>query len=235
MLKKLVKNAFHYAGFKLERRNPLEESIPAAYNRSPFLPRIYRDSVYRTMYFHDQLEKISDIDGDIVECGVSIGHGALLLILLSEYIGVDRTYYGFDSFEGFPDSVEKDENPPIPGKGFYATPPETVLRVLRDGKITDNSINEQVRLIKGYFDRTLQTYNGKIALLHLDGDLYASYKISLESLYDKVVSGGIIMFDEYLDKRWPGATKAIDEFFVDKPERILTHDKCNWKYYAVKE
>ena len=52
-------------------------------------------------------------------------------------------------------------------------------------------------------------------MLHLDCDLYESYKISLTNLYDKVVAGGIIMFDEYDDQRWPGARRAIDEFFMD--------------------
>jgi hypothetical protein len=70
-----------------------------------------------------------------------------------------------------------------------------------------------VRLVKDFFDKTLSSYEGRIALLHLDGDLYESYKVSLEALYDKVVSGGIIMFDEYADPRWLGARKAIDEFF----------------------
>ena len=42
------------------------------------------------------------------------------------------------------------------------------------------------------------------------------------------------MFDEYHDGRWPGATKAIDEFFVDKPENIVPHAKCHWKYYVEK-
>ena len=54
------------------------------------------------------------------------------------------------------------------------------------------------------------------------------------TLYDKVVTGGIIMFDEYADPRWVGARKAIDEFFADKPESVLPHEKCTWKYYVQK-
>lgn len=34
--------------------------------------------------------------GDIVECGILIGHGALLFTLFSDYIDTPRTYYGFD-------------------------------------------------------------------------------------------------------------------------------------------
>ena len=234
MLNSLIKSIFYHAGFNIERRDHLQETIPAAYNRSPFLPRLSRANLYRIMYFSDLLRRVNDIEGDIVECGVSVGHGALVFMQLSNYLDTKRTYYGFDSFEGFPDPVEKDEDPPLGGKGFYANPPETVLRVLRDGGISDKQIHDRVRLIKGFFTSTLPHYEGNIALLHLDGDLYESYKTSLEMLYDKVVPGGIIMFDEYLDERWPGATKAIDEFFRDKPEIITPHVKCTWKYHVIK-
>ena len=65
-----------------------------------------------------------------------------------------------------------------------------MLRVLKDGRIPEEKIRNQVHLIKGFFDETLHKYEGKIALLHLDCDLYESYKISLEILYGKVSSGG---------------------------------------------
>jgi len=234
MLKKLIKRGFGLFGIKVERIDPLEETIPADYNHSPFLPRVYRGSLDRYLYFLQQLESVREIEGDIVECGVSIGHGTLLFLLLSDYLGVRRTYYGFDSFEGFPDPVAQDQETPITGKSFWANPPETVLRVLRDGKVAEDTIKDRVRLVKGYFDHSLSSYHGRIALLHLDCDLYESYKIALETLYDKVAAGGLICFDEYADPRWPGARKAIDEFFANKPERVVPHAKCTWKYYVVK-
>lgn len=234
MLRSHVKQVLRRFGYKIERINPLEESIPADYNRSPFLPRVYRGALDRYLYFKDMLESVSAVEGDIVECGVSIGHGALLFSLLGEYIGVNRTYYGFDSFEGFPDPVEKDEKTPIKGRGFWANPPDTVMRVLRDGRLSEEAIRNRIRLMKGWFNETLPRYEGKIALLHLDCDLYESYKFSLEELYDKVQPGGVIMFDEYDDDRWPGATKAIDEFFADKPETVQAHPKCHWKYHVRK-
>ena len=64
-------------------------------------------------------------------------------------------------------------------------------------------------------------------------DLYESYRVFLEILYDKVQPSGIIMFDEYPDARWPGATKVIDEVFSDKPETIQQHSNCTWKYLVV--
>jgi predicted O-methyltransferase YrrM len=233
-MKHLIKQVLRKLGYKIERIDPLEESIPADYNRSPFLPRVYRGSLDRMLYFLDQLIRVKNVAGDIVECGVSIGHGALLFTLMSEYLGVMRDYFGFDSFEGFPDPTPKDETTPIPGKGFWASPPEVVLKVLRDGRLPETIIQERIHLVKGWFEDTLPQYRGTIALLHLDCDLYESYKIALETLYPKVAPGGIVMFDEYGDQRWPGATKAIDEFFAGKAEKPCPHEKCSWKYYVQK-
>ena len=233
-LRSAAKQVLRHFGYRLEKIDVLEESIPADYNHSPFLPRIYRGSLDRWLYLKDMLEAVKAVDGDIVECGVSIGHGALLFTLLSDYIGRPRTYCGFDSFEGFPAPVSEDETTPIPGTGFWANPPETVLKVLRDGRLSDEVIRARIRLVKGWFDQTLPSYEGRIALLHLDCDLYQSYKVALETLYGKVQPGGAIMFDEYADVRWPGAAKAIDEFFRDKPESIQPHPKCGWKYHVIK-
>ncbi len=235
MIKRLLKALAWRAGYRIERRDPLLESIPSDYHSSPFLPRIYRGYLHRVLYFEEQLERVADVPGDIVECGVSIGHGALLFLLLSEYVGVDRVYYGFDSFEGFPDPLEEDEKTPITGRGFWANPPETVLKVLRDGRIPEEWIDARVRLTKGWFRDTLPHYEGRIALLHLDCDLYESYRFCLQTCYDKVVPGGVIMFDEYADPRWPGATKAIDEFFANRPETVQAHSKCTWKYFVEKD
>lgn len=233
--KSAIKRSLHALGYKIEKIDPLEESIPADYNHSPFLPRVYRGALDRYLYFKDMVEQVQEVDGDIVECGVSIGYGALLFTLFSDYIGRPRIYYGFDSFEGFPDPVEKDETTPIKGKGFWATPPDTVLKVLHDGQLSDEIIHERIHLVKGWFDQTLPRYAGRIALLHLDCDLYEPYKLALETLYDKVQPGGVIMFDEYGDTRWPGATKAIDEFFRDRPEKVQPHPKCTWKYHVFKQ
>jgi hypothetical protein len=51
----------------------------------------------------------------------------------------------------------------------------------------------------------------KISILRLDTDWYESSKYELEQMYDNVVSGGIIIFDDYY--HWDGQRKATDDFF----------------------
>ncbi len=66
---------------------------------------------------------------------------------------------------------------------------------------------------KGRFQVTLPNVINdisRIAILRLDGDLYASTKVCLEYLYNKVVPGGFVIIDDY--GCYEGCKKAVDEF-----------------------
>jgi hypothetical protein len=236
--KMLVEQLFLSLGLRISRRDRLEEQIPVDYMQSRFLPRVYRQSVGRLFYFRHMHERISNIPGDIVECGVSIGHGILYLALLCELTATKRKIWGFDSFSGFPASAEADKRADGSFRmqqHDYTSPPEMVLKVLSDGRVSTEFVTHYVRLVRGYFEETLHQYDGEIALLHLDCDLYESYTTCLNALYPKVRSGGIIMFDEYEDTDFPGAKRAIDEFFGDKSEKpLIYHDYEYLKYYVIK-
>ena len=72
----------------------------------------------------------------------------------------------------------------------------------------------------GWFQDTLPADHeaiGPIAILRLDGDWYASTKVCLEYLFDKVVKGGIIIVDDY--GTYEGCRLAVDEFMKIKDVR----------------
>jgi len=50
----------------------------------------------------------------------------------------------------------------------------------------------------------------KLAILRLDGDMYASTMDALNALYAKVSKGGYVIVDDY--NCWPHCKKAVDEF-----------------------
>ena len=59
-------------------------------------------------------------------------------------------------------------------------------------------MDDQVKFIKGWFDETLpKAPIEKLSLLRLDGDLYESTIIALESLYPKLAIGGFIIIDDF--------------------------------------
>ncbi len=192
------------------------------------------------LYLKRMLDIVHNIKGDIVECGVGRGRSVLMLAFLTHDEGSRRKIWGFDSFAGFPEPVKEDQsirNVKKGDKDLHSI--ESVTAFFVSAGLPVEFVRSQITLIKGFFNESLSKYRGEgIALLHLDGDLYESYKDPLRMLYPKVAPGGIILFDEYLNTtehtKYPGAQKAIDEFFGDRIKNIK-RDVSTGKYYIIKE
>jgi len=191
------------------------------------------------LYLKGLFDLIADVEGDMVECGVGHGHSFFKLCCLACFENKHRMVYGFDSFEGFPEPSAEDDSPRDPKKGEWkVSSVEKIERLLVDrGRIESSFVENNVRLVRGFFDESLTKYDGRsVALLHLDVDLYESYKVTLEHFWPMVAKGGVALFDEYknLEGVFPGASKAIDEFFGD----LLPHmqySKLANRYYIVKQ
>ena len=194
--------------------------------------------VGRLLFFKRLLDLTGDIEGDVVECGVGWGRSFMYLTLLSWEEQKSRHIWGFDSFEGFPEPKPEDSGSRNPQQGEYKTDMEAVYALLEGSKFDAAFLRSKITLVKGFFSESLPKYSGPgIALLHIDADLYQSYLDVLNALYDKVRPGGIIAFDEYMDGRtniaFPGAKRAIDEFFSNKAVEIQ-RDKHYGKFFVVK-
>lgn len=207
--------------------------------RSPELaPVTALDSINaaRFLYFQNLMNRTRGVAGDIVECGVGMGRSFLCMSLLVKITQDARNLWGFDSFEGFPEPSQSDESPRQPRRGEYAVTLDSVHAMLARHLGDDQFVRSRVTFVKGFFDTTLSQYPHKsISLLNLDVDLYDSYKVCLEKLYPLLSAGGIVTFDEYVREgaAFPGAVKAINEFFRDKGVSF-ERDPSYGKYFIVK-
>ncbi len=186
-------------------------------------------------YLFEMYERVADIPGAIVECGVGRCRTFLYLTHFAEREGKGRRVFGFDSFAGFPEPTKEDTSPRNAKRGEwnYLTPGDVPV-ILRTAGVPAVFVRENVTLVQGFVEDTLLSYaGGPIALLHLDLDLYSAYKTSLERLVPFVSEGGLVLFDEYEEKEWPGARKAIDEFLVGKPWKLERHP-ASGKYFFRK-
>jgi hypothetical protein len=59
----------------------------------------------------------------------------------------------------------------------------------------------------------------QISILRLDTDWYASTRHELEQLYPRLVSGGVLLIDDY--GWWQGSRCAVDEFLEKTGARLL--------------
>lgn len=177
---------------------------------------------------------VIDVPGSIVECGVFKGQSLLTFTKLVEILCPGDTLkkiIGFDTFEGFPGLAEED-GPPSDRRGkvvggwnageFLPVLDRIIDITRRDSMIPRFS---RVELVKGDVCETVPEYvernSGlRIALLHLDLDLYEPTKVALECLYPLVVAGGVVLLDEYAMADFPGESKAFDEYFGDHRPKL---------------
>ena len=207
------------------------------------IPKFNLASAARLLYQKELMGYIRSVPGDIVECGVGEGDSFIgwAMALFLEKASPPRHLWGFDSFDGFPEPTAEDlrtSGQSCVQKNDAAVPLGVTLKKLTYVGLPAEWTQKNITFIKGYFDTSLKKYAGdKIALLHIDVDLYQSYKTVLSALYDKVVPGGVVAVDEYAAQmdavKWPGAKKAIDEFFSGKPATLVKHND-HGKYYLIK-
>ena len=86
---------------------------------------------------------------------------------------------------------------------------------------------KNLHLVSGTFSESLPTFDKSIEILHIDCDLYQSYLDCLNNLYENVVDGGCIIFDEYFSLKYPGARDAVNEFFEDKNGYFENYDSLD--------
>lgn len=203
------------------------------------LPTLGVTTAGRFLYYRRLFALAAESSGDVVECGVGKGQTLLMWAALTYDEAQHRQIWGFDSFEGFPLPTAEDTSPRNWRQGEWAvSTPETIRDLfLRAGYPTE-WFRAHVTLVKGFFAESLIKYTGdRIALLHLDVDLYESYRECLNQLYDKVAPGGVIAFDEYMGTfeyiNAPGGRQAIDEFFSTRGIPVQ-RDPVFGKYYVRK-
>lgn len=115
----------------------------------------------------------------------------------------NNTVYGFDSFHGLPEDWRDGYS-----KGMFDM----------EGNLP--KVNNNVQLITGWFDNTLNSFmkknNKKISFIHIDCDLYSSTKYVLSNLKEYIDKNCIILFDELVN--YPdydgenGELRALYEF-----------------------
>jgi O-methyltransferase len=162
----------------------------------------------RCYVLHQLAKQAAQLPGDLAEVGVYRG-GTAKLLALTVAPRAKKDLQLFDTFTGMPPA---DANADRHHEGDLGdTSLEAVQRSLRDCK--------NVYFYKGFFPDTASPIeNSRFCMVHIDADIYKSVKDSCVFFYPRMEKGGIMVFDDYGFPSCPGARKAVNEFFSDKPE-----------------
>jgi len=186
--------------------------------------------VARTNLFN----KIIDVPGDIVECGVFKGSGMFTWLKLKEILAPNsfKKVIGFDFFDT--DSllaglsgVDKERMADLfTSRNFKL---DTNYKEILEAMIADAGFSPgsyeviQGDISKTSYDIVSRRPGLKISLLYMDLDLEEPTYDALCAFWPRVSKGGIIVLDEYAHHQW-SETLGVDRFAEENNLEIRTLD-----------
>ena len=217
---------------------------PQAVNRLLLMcPRLYRlDFVRYESYLdvisvrelYQLINRVASAPGIIIECGSARLGTAILLAKHLERQGQLRPIFALDSFAGFRrDELDRERALGLTeasDDAFTSTSFEYVFAKLRKLKLADTIIP-----VEGFFEDTLAgvVADRKVAFAFIDCDLGDSLRFCAETIWPRLVSGGIMVFDDYTARPFAAVKPTVDEFVADKLD-IANHGLMRKLYFVEK-
>lgn len=190
-----------------------------------YAKRISYSTEETLMFTYEMAKKYADSPGCYVEAGVAAG---AQIIAMAAGAPKTKRIYALDSFQGIPLPSNRDDQMPgiamlteaerkalpDPGKQELVSSGATAVKESDFWKhIHDSGVwSGNIVSIKGWFEKTANEFASvgePIAILRLDGDLYNSTRVCLEGLHHLVISGGIIIIDDW---QLPGCQDAVKDY-----------------------
>jgi len=144
--------------------------------------------------------------GDFVECGTNTG---IMSLAICDYINFNETgknFYLFDTYEGIPpEQIGKNE--------AHAHQQNAMYRDCYDIAKNNFAPYRNATLVKGKVPDTLTLHQiDRVCYLMLDMNIALPERAALEFFWDKIVPGGIVLFDDYGWLGYEVQKDAHDEF-----------------------
>lgn len=164
---------------------------------------------------HYELYKtITNLPGHIFELGVYKSASIVRFATFRDCLENDfsRKIVGFDAFGEFPKDGIKDEGDLDFISEFEMQGGEGLSQEEVNGILTYKGF-QNIQMIKGNVFDTLPKYllenpETRLALVHFDMDVKEPTDFAIEMLYERVVPGGLLVFDDY--NAVAGETASVD-------------------------
>ena len=207
MIKKII-NFIRNRNNKILNEEWLDENYIDLYEKSNL--RISPERAYVLLEFLSHSMK--NVQGDVIEMGVYKGSTAFLIADTMLKNNYKRNLFLCDTFEGTPMESENDN---LFRHGRYSdTSLEDVENYLKDFSF--------IKYIKGFIPKSLDLISdNKFSVCHLHLNLYQSTKNALDFVYDRILSGGVIIVEDYGLNKCLGVKKAVDEFCLDNSCTVI--------------
>jgi len=157
------------------------------------------------------------LDGDFVECGAGFGLFASAIFSYLNFENLSKNYYLIDTFEGLSEKYSTQEELKRTGNYYTKNNP------WHEEMIERFSGFENAKIIKGAIPDILSSVDiEKVSFLSIDMNTVTPEADALEFFWPKLVSGGIIVFDDYGFPGHENQKKSHDIFAASKNLLIYT-------------
>jgi O-methyltransferase len=174
--------------------------------------------IYRCWELWTLVGQTAKRSGGVLEVGVWRGGTGALIAKKVLSTGSNDPVYLCDTFEGVVKAGAHDAD--YKGGEHSDTSQHIVEDLLRTLGVSNT------RILKGVFpDETAHLIdpNARFRLCHIDVDVYQSAKDVVAWVWDRMVPGGIIVYDDYGFIKCEGITKYVNEQ-VAEDDRVVLHN-----------
>jgi O-methyltransferase len=233
LIKNAVNGTLRKCGFQLVRCLPETPEYERAYPFATYAPwkadteflatyKLIQPNtlvdIYRCWELWTLVDQTAKRDGGILEVGVWRGGSGALMAKRVLSTGRNDPVYLCDTFEGVEKAGSLDSH--YGGGEHSDTSQHIVEDLLRTLEVTN------VRILKGIFpDETAARIEpeARFRLVHIDVDVYQSAKDVMAWIWDRIVPGGIVVYDDYGFQVCQGITKYVNEQRSEK-DRMVVHN-----------
>lgn len=211
----LVPLDFDADGMKLSDKNLKALSDPRfvqAYQRSvdPVVPIQFRAHV--CCWAASQAAKLP---GDFVECGVNEGWLSLTICRYLDFNSLGKSFYLFDTFSGIPAEQITESEAARAALHHYPD-------CFEKAKCSFSEF-PRARLVRGKIPDTLDNVPiEQVCYLSIDMNIEKPERDAIEFFWPKLVSGGIVVLDDYAFGGYEKQHDSMDQFAAKVGANILT-------------
>lgn len=178
-----------------------------------------RDLKDRSYILYSLTQALAHLPGDSAECGVFQGAGSFVICLgLTRGGKTGFRHHAFDSFQGLSQPTIADQPSDARAQRWQTSDLSVGVDAVRHNLRRFDFVDYHPGWIPERFSDVMDR---QFAFVHIDVDLHAPTLDSLAFFYPRMVTGGVLLCDDYGSIHCPGAHKAFDDFMQDKPEKII--------------
>ncbi len=188
----------------------------------------------RLVAHYELYKQVKHINGSILKCGITAAEGFTRFAIFRQLMGdADKQpMVAFEKVNSVFETIESNEERVVAVRNQASQTLSTTQQ-----QLILKGLDENVEFVPGQLSDSIPEYlihnpELKVALLDVDLEDYEATLTTLDYLYQRIVSGGVLILDNYHKNE--GEALAVREFFRNYNVAIQHFSLENGPYFVIK-